>query len=293
MIQAAKEVFAEVIDGFNDVVLTANVIPPWQDCIPHVPGAQPKVVKLNVGEGGWHHTYPPEGTRWAAALEEIRRGVNAVNSSKRQRVHVLVKLPYSLSAYLGRALEQQNRDLLFYQESPEVGGAPDHRVWQAWGPGLPNARPPQQRGAAFPLTRLPRTPVNRSIDVGVLVSASRAIDPVLAEKAINSVDGQIQLISVVPADGTHASALNQSTIDQAAGELSALLQKIPESFPQARALHLFFSGPQALLMRAVGRLNNQPHPVYLYEWFSRTTSGAQYVRTLELVEPRLDLGAVR
>lgn len=278
------------IDGIHDVIITAHT-GGWQHIVPHDPRADPHVIELDTGAEGWQRHYPPDAAAWKKAAEAVRASVREAKSAQRRRVHVAVKMPFELGALLASELEQHNREVIFYQETPLRGAATpkDHRVWQAWGPGMPDARPDQRRSAVFQTPIRRDDPYEPACDVALLVPVTQPIAPALARAAIESPQAQIQTVQLIPHAEAGPDVIDAFNIDKATEELAHEIEGMTRHYPALRTLHLFYAGPLALLMRAAGRLQVRSHPVYLYSYFPRAPDKARYVRMFELRDRRLVL----
>lgn len=277
------------IDGINDVIITANTLG-WRHIVPHDRRADPVVVDLDTGDDGWQRTWPPDPRHWSRAAEAVRAGISKAKAARRRRIHVAVKMPFELGALLASGIEQHNREVVFYQESPAPHGTPaDRRTWQAWGPGLADARPEQRRASVFEAPLRPDGTYEHPCDVALLASVTQRIDPAFARAAIEAPQAEIQTVQLIPHAEIGPAVIDVFNIDKAAEELQAEIERTPRLYPAVRAIHLFYAGPLALLMRAAGRLHVQSTPIYLYAYFPRAPEAPRYVRTFELGARRLML----
>lgn len=274
----------DVLDGTNDVVVTANLVSDWRPLVPLHPHATPHEIVLRTDSEAWQRDYPPAAERWRQALQAVREGADEVKACGRLRVHVVAKLPYSLGAVLGSALEQQGREIVYYQYTPSPAAPHVHdlRTWQPWGPGLVKVRSPQKHDPVFHRPILPSTPIRQVCEVALLLSVTRPVESDLAVAAIGASTAEVRRVHLVPVDGVGHASIDQRNVDQAASQVASVFEQAVAAYPEARALHVFYVGPLALLMRAAGRLHLLSKPIYFYEWFPQTPTGPRYVRVLEL-----------
>lgn len=284
-VNRSTEALAQRFDGQDDVVLTANLVGDWKSVVPHRSGAAPLVLDIKTPPEGWQRSYPPDRTVWQAALDETRAQIAVAKQSRRSRVHVATKLPYSLAAVLGSELEQQQRNIMFYQQSTVAQS--DDREWQPWGPAFPADRPAQDQAPVLGRPLCPADPNRRTCDVVLAVSLSRAVDIERAQAATRVPIHELQTVQLECLTGVSQTAVNQGNVDMAANEIANGLEEIVRAFPSARGVHVFYTGPAAVLMRAMGRAHLSAVPIIIYEWFAGAPEGPKYLPAINVTHRQL------
>lgn len=284
-VDASVEWLRETVTSFDDVVITANVTD-WTDAVPVAAGVEPHVIDIPVPDrkGGWQRDWPPQREEWAAIAAKIDEVAASIKRGTWKRVHVVVHLPFGLSALLVKSLEAMNHELIIYQWTPPSGRAEASRRWQPWGPGASEAMPPPDRRPFFKNVRWPdRAQSQFEGDIALTVGVSRPIARDLVFTACGN-PSRVRLVPLIPIDGAGQASLDQRNIGRAAEQLADALQTAAARFPRAAAIHLFVCAPKALLMRAVLRQATSPVRVVLHEFFADAKPSACYL-------PLTDLGA--
>lgn len=278
----ARRRLAQVVNPHDDLVIWCNV-PEWRQIVPHSPGSAPADIEIPTPSGPWQRDDPPDRATWETVAQHIRAIGAAVQASSHTRIHVVVKMPYSLQALLARSIEAMNRETIFYQESPPgQGEAADKRTWQPWGPGAAEFMPPVRQTPVFNAANPPRHPSRETCEVAIAVEVSRPIDPELIHRALGVPRHAVKLYHLIPQAGASQVAITAATVGRAASQLDDLLQSVAGWYPRARGIHLFIAAPAALVARGVMKVNNSPIPVYIHEFFASAQGGARYRRMLDL-----------
>lgn len=282
-IKATDDWLEKNVNSFEDVVITANVTD-WKDAVPHTPSAAPQVFDIAVPDrqGGWQRDWPPRRDEWAAVVAEIETVAETIRLGDWRRVHVVVHLPFGLSALLAQSLEAMNHDVIFYQWTPPPKDAAARRAWLPWGPGAPEAMPAPDDTPFFEPVAWPKDPQpGFTGDVAITVAVSRAIAPELVYAAAPN-RSRIRMVPLVPRGGASQAALDQRNIGRASAQLSEALDKAATHYPKAAAIHLFVCAPKALLMRAALQLANNPVRVIVHEFYKHAEPSACYLPMTDL-----------
>lgn len=276
----------------DDVVLSMhpNAIGAWRR------GALPNASELHLRElivttppANWHITESPTSSHWTDVERKIRAQLTELEQIACSRIHVFANGPYALAAFLGHQLEERfgrgGRALVFYQFNP------GSRIWEDWGPN--HRLPFKERERDFFAYATDPTPTDNVKHVVVALHISRELSKEEMGRALAEQGAEQPLvwIDARPADGVSQQALDGSgSVDKCFHEIDALVSKTAEKYPNAK-IHLFYSGPLAILMRAVARFHLLQTDATLYE---RIASGGGYVLVPALDfrgAPRLRMGA--
>lgn len=282
-IEATGDWLERHVNSFEDVVITANVTD-WRDAVPHKRSAAPPVFDIAVPDrqGGWQRDWPPKRDEWAAVAAEIERVAAIIREGDWKRVHLVVHLPFGLSALLAQSIEAMNHDVIIYQWTPPPKDADARRAWLPWGPGAPEAMPAPDDTPFFEPIDWPERPQpGFTGDLAITVGVSRPIAPELVRAAAPD-RSRIRLVPLVPRGGASQAALDQRNIGRASAQLTDALSKGAAHYPNAAAIHLFVCAPKALLMRAALRLATSPLRVIVHEFYAHAEPRACYLPMTDL-----------
>lgn len=245
-------------------------------------------VEIETPPENWHQTEPPTSAQWTIAARRIDAALSALDGGRQRRIHVFASGPYALGALLGNRLAQRfgrSREITIYQFNAPRGG------WQNWGPQW-QARP-ALREEPFLLEAVSwHASAGDVRHVVVAVHITRLlidleIDRSLADAGVTE---DFVRLDAAPQGGPKPDALvDPSSIERCVQDIDDLLFKATREYPGAQ-VHVFYSGPLALLIRAAAKLHLLPSSATLYERIRR--DGAfEFVPALSLREAKLLLGA--
>lgn len=283
----------------DDVVLSMHpdAIEAWRRSeLPNASALNLQEIIITTPSGDWHKTEPRASSHWTDAERQIREQVDKLERIACRRVHVFAKGPYALGALLGQQLKERvgrvGRDLVIYQFNSDL------RIWEDWGPNY-RLSPKKREKRFFDYDR-DRVPSQNAKHVVIALQISRELSNEEIRRAIaeQGVEQSLAWIDVRPGDGIREHALSDpgsvdqcdpGSVDQCAHEFDALVFETAKKYPKAR-IHLFYSGPIAILLRAAAKFHLLETAATLYERIA-VEGGYVFVPALALRgTPRLLMG---
>lgn len=202
-------------------------------------------------DGMWHIENPPGADPWSKAREAIDHAIDGI-AQRAGDIHVYASTAYALAAYLGnRVGNLPGVRAHFWQ--------PGRDRWADYGPG--------DRGDIDPeplLTQVAEHPGDPA-HVALLCSITHALvlDEVAHGLALAGAADATRVDLATPTLG-HTALPDRAAVDRAARDLRGAIDAALRR-PGVRAVHLFYAGPAALLMRTADKLHLAAPRVVIHE----------------------------
>jgi hypothetical protein len=245
-------------------------------------------VEIETPPESWHQTEPPTSAHWTSAAQRIDATLSALGALPQRRVHVFASGPYALGALLGSRLEQRfgrSRDIAIYQYNGSV------KTWENWGPHWRSRPAPREEPFLREAVSWHASAGDvRHVVVGIHIT--RLLLELELSRSLTDMgvtEGIVRL-DAAPLDGPKSDALaDPSSIERCVQDIGDLLFEASREYPGAQ-LHVFYSGPLALLIRAAAKLHLLPSSATLYERI-KPSGDFVFVPALNLRDAKLLLGA--
>lgn len=208
----------------------------------------PDLIQVEVPAMGWHRESAAPA-RWEPVKASLERAVAQVLARPGAHLHLQVNGPYTLGLLLGRRLEAYGALTVYQFNRFKEKEGPD--AWVDWGPL--GAAPAGDGPPVLRLSGVPAEPIPEVRDVALIVEITLnfAAQVKAALPALDLGAARQVCLSVVE---TGQTSLSPDRVADAERDLWAAIALLRERLPGAR-IHLFYSGPLALLIRAGRRIH--------------------------------------
>lgn len=250
----------------DDVVLSMHPLADgaWRrGALPDASALHLRELKVETPPANWHINEARTSPHWTEVEQRIHAQIAELERIPCTRIHVFANGPYALAALLGQQLDERlrrgGRRIVFYQYNPNSG------IWEDWGPD--RRIPTTRRDEPF---FAPCSADAPDTNVGHIVLAfhiSRELSREEMGRALAEQGAEQSLvwIDARPAEGVSQQALRDpSSVDRCVHEMDGLVFDTAKKYPKAK-IHLFYSGPLAVLMRAAAKFHLLQTDATLYE----------------------------
>lgn len=210
----------------------------------------------------WHKQEPPGSDLWAKGWQKLEAGLAQLQDHPNE-IDVLASLPYSFGAAAGFRLVEMSCQPVYWQSH----GGNEGRNWVRYG------RAEKTLNKSI-LNRKAQIDADPSLPIVMTVSITHHIDLLEMKAGMDAAEiPDFRVIRVGPLSPSPKLLPDDAHARHAAAELadhfSWLNQLVTvtdeEAAQQSREVHLFYTGPIAVLMMAIGRMTSCKFALIVHE----------------------------